>query len=114
MKRDSQFRNFGLPRFASRNGNPDRQHILSAVRKIREGTDPKPKTLGSGGGFGGVELVIPELDMAFIQRMFPEVTSQDATERTKAWQRFSKSPLSEPYRVHRMKRGPQCRSITAR
>ena len=111
---ESQFRRFGMPAFASRGGNPERRRILEGVKRIRDGVDPKPKHLGSGGGFGGVSLVIPEMDMAFVQAMFPEVNSQDATERTKAWQRFAKSPLSEPYRVHKMKRGPQCRSITAR
>ena len=114
MRRDSQFRNFGLPAFKSRRGNPERRRILEGVRRIRDGIDAKPKPLGTGGGFGGVELVIPEFDFPFIQAMFPDVTSKDAEIRTRAWQKFAKSPLSEPYRVNKLKRGPQCRSITAR
>lgn len=110
-----QFKELGVPTFVSRKGNPHRRHILEGVRRIREGIDPKPRTLGDhSGGFGGVALAIPELDYAVIQRMFPDVTSQDPQERTNAWKRFLKSPLSEPYRLDRKTRGPQCRSLTAR
>lgn len=114
-RRDSQYKRFGIEPFRSRGGDPHRRHILEGVRRIREGIDPKPKTLGSAGGFGGIALTIPELDMAVIRAMFPEVASPDATERTKAWQRFAKSPLSEPYRINKIIRGgTPCRSLTAR
>ena len=111
---DSQFTRFGLPAFTTRHGNPERARILDGIRRVRDGVDPKPRTLGRHEGFGAVMLSIPEFDYPFIQAMFPEVKSTDAEIRTKAWQRFAKSPLSEPYRINRIKRGPQCRSITAR
>lgn len=108
MKRISQYRQFGMPEFASNNGNADRRRILEENRAIREGTSlVKPRDFGAGGGFGRAQLRIPEFDYPFIQAMFPEVKSLDATERTKAWQRFAKSPLSEPYRLDRKRRGPQ-------
>ena len=106
-----QHRQFGLPPFASKGGNADRRHILEGVKRIREGVDDKPRNFG----FGGVELVIPELDMAVIKRRFPETNSPDAGIRHRAWLKFLNSPESEPYRVHRRKHGIQlCRSITAR
>lgn len=114
MKTEKQAQQFGIPEFTTRTGNPDRRRILEGVRRIREGIDPKPKTLGSGGGFGGVMLTIPEFDFAVIRRMFPDLASRDHEIRRKAWLRFRNSVFSEPYRVDRIKRGPQCRSITAR
>lgn len=114
MKRDSQYQKFGMPAFASRGGNPDRRRILEGVRRIREGIDPKPKNLGSAGGFAGCMLAIPEFDFPIIQAMFPDLKSHDAEIRSKAWKKFARSPLSEPYRLSKIKRGPQCRSITAR
>jgi hypothetical protein len=103
-----------MPQFVSTTGNMDHRRHLEAVRRIREGIDPKPKTLGSHGGFAGVELSIPELDYAILKIRYPELNSRDANERTRAWQRFANSPESEDYRLYRIKRGPQCRSITAR
>jgi hypothetical protein len=111
---ESQFRQFGMPQFVTTTGNADRRRHLEAIRRIREGIDPKPKTLGSFGGFAGVELSIPELDYAILKIRFPELNSRDAGERTRAWQRFARSEASLPYRLYRIKRGPQCRSITAR
>ena len=103
-----------MPTFKTFAGNPERAHILDGVRRIREGVDPKPKTLGRHEGFGAVMLSIPEFDYPFIRAMFPDIASQDAEIKTKAWKKFARSPLSEPYRINRIKRGPQCRSITAR
>lgn len=103
-----------MPTFATRGGNPHRRHILEGVRRIREGIDPKPKTLGSSDGFAGSMLAIPEMDFPIVQAMFPDLRSPDAEIRSKAWLKFARSPLSEPYRLNKLKRGPQCRSITAR
>jgi len=111
---DSQFRRFGLPTFKTTCGNADRANHLEAIRRIREGIDPKPKTLGPNGGFAGVELSIPEFDYQFIRARYPDLTSPDAGIRTAAWKKFAASPESEPYRTYRIKRGAECRSITAR
>lgn len=106
----NQFREFGMPTFVTRKGNADRRAILEDNKARRDGTAPKPMNLG----FAGVALRIPELDYKVIQAMYPDMTSQDHEIRKRAWQKFANSPASEPYRVHRKTRGPQCRSITAR
>jgi len=111
MRKDSAYRRFGMPKFVTNTGNQDRAKHLEAVRRIREGIDPKARGLG---GFSGTELSIPELDYAILQALYPELNSRDATERTKAWKKFAASPESEPYRLYRIKRGPQCRSLTVR
>ena len=94
----------GLPDFTHAGGDPNRAAILESNHRIREGLDDGPVNFGPAGGFGRVALRIPEFDYPFIAAMFPEIQSQDKTERTKAWQRFAKSPLSEPYRVEVKKR----------
>lgn len=105
-----QFSEFGMPAFVSRHGNAERRAVLERNKQIREGNLDKPRNLG----FAGVALSIPPLDYQVIKRMFPDLTSKDHEIRSGAWRRFARSPLSEPYRVSRIKRGPQCRSITAR
>lgn len=109
-KKQSQLEQFGMPQFVTRNGNAHRRAILEDNKLRRDGVGAKPRNFG----FGGVALRIPELDYKVIQIMFPDVNSPDHEIRTKAWQKFANDPLSEPYRVHRKTRGPQCRSITAR
>lgn len=111
---NKQFQQFGMPEFVTHCGNKDRKKHLEAIRRIREGIDPKPHHLGPNGGCAGVELSIPEFDYAVLIVRYPELNSKDGVEQTNAWKRFLASPESEPYRVHRIKRGPQCRSITAR
>lgn len=113
-RRDSQFKLFGLPAFRSRKGNALRRAVLERNKRLRDGRDPKPKTLGNGGGFAGVLLSIPELDYQVIKIMYPEVNSRNATERRNAWIKFANSPEGEPYRVDRHRRGVPCRSLTAR
>ena len=106
----NQFRKFGMPAFATRSGNAERAAGLKRNQLLREDRLPKPMHLG----FGGVALSIPPLDYEVIKIMYPDVTSKDYEIRHRAWLAFIRSPESEPYRVHRKTRGPQCRSITAR
>lgn len=106
----NQFEAFGMPAFVTRKGNAERRAVLEANQQHRDGRLAKPNNLG----FGGVALRIPPLDYEVIKIMYPDVTSKDHEIRTRAWQRFANSPEAEPYRVHRKRRGPQCRSITAR
>lgn len=113
-RRASQLNDLGMPQFVTNCGNSDRANHLEAIRRIREGIDPQPKKLGVAGGFAGVELSIPEFDYAVLQVRFPDLNSKDAGIRRNAWLKFAKDPASEPYRLHRIKRGPQCRSLTAR
>jgi hypothetical protein len=109
-----QFDELGMPEFVTKGGNRDRHNILEDNKALRDGRLPKPRNLGDSDGFAGVALRIPELDYAVIKIMFPDDTSPDHEIRTKAWQKFARDPASEPYRVQRKTRGPQCRSITAR
>lgn len=109
----SQFKQFGFPDGGTHCGNKDRARHLDGIRRIREGVDPKPKTLGSKGGFAGMELSIPELDYYVIVQRFPDLRSKDPQIKRNAWLKFMGDPASEPYRIHRRKRRP-CRSITAR
>lgn len=81
------------------------------LKQIRDGTLPAPRQLG---GFAAIELSIPELDYYVIVQRFPDLRSADPEIKRKAWMTFKNDPASEPYRIYRQKRGPQCRSITAR
>lgn len=114
MLKLKQFKTFGFPDGGTHVGNKDRARHLAALKRIRDGVDPEPNKLGSNGGFAGVELSIPELDYYVLQHRFPDLKSPDHEIRTRAWLKFSNSPEAEPYRVTRKKRGPLCRSITAR
>lgn len=90
----------GVPEFTHQGGDPRRHAILAANQRCREGQD-EAVNIGPAGGFGRVALRIPEFDYPFIKAMFPGIGSPDGTERTRAWQKFAKSPLSEPYRTDR-------------
>ena len=104
-----QHQQFGMPTFVTNSGNKDRARHLAEVKRMREGIDPKGHA-----SFGSVSLCIPELDAAIIKIRYPDLNSPDAEIRTRAWQKFARSPESEPYRTYKIKRGPQCRSTTAR
>jgi hypothetical protein len=95
-KAASQFVQFGLPAGPAV-GNPDRRAHLEFVRDLREGTRPRPQNAG----FGAVALSIPELDYYILLARFPELGCKDPETRTRAWGKFIRSPLSEPYRVRR-------------
>lgn len=98
-----------MPAFVTSTGNKERAAHLAEVKRMREGIDPKGHA-----SFGSVALSIPMLDAQVIRARYPDLNSPDAEIRTKAWQKFAASPESEPYRTYKIKRGPQCRSITAR
>lgn len=110
-RRFSQFKTFGFPDGGTHCGNKDRAAHLAMVRRIRDGTLPKPRSLG---GWSGMELSIPELDYYVLVQRFPDLRSPDAEIKRRAWLKFKNDPASEPYRIYRKQRGPQCRSITAR
>lgn len=102
-----QAKELGIPEFTHRGGDPRRQAILESNHRMREGIDPGPRDFGSDGGFGRVQFRIPEFDYPFIKVMFPDIAAKDSATRTKGWQQFAKSPLSEPYKVGRKVRGPR-------
>lgn len=77
-----------------------RKVVLAANRRVREGQSPRPRRLD----FGETTFRIPDQDFFVLRRLFPELASTDGKERFEAWQRFARSPLSEPYRVVRSPR----------
>jgi len=86
------FERFGVPAGAAR-GNPVRRSVLAAVADIRrEGVRP-------GTPWGGVELMIPELDYAVLTRRFPDLGSPDHEIRLRAWKGFLATSAADPYRV---------------
>ena len=101
---EHQAKDWGIPEFTHQGGDPKRRAILESNYRIREGLDPGAVNFGSNGGFGRVQFRIPEFDYPFIKIMFPDIASRDATTRRKGWQRFARSPLSEPYKVDVKKR----------
>ena len=100
---------FGLPDFTSRNGSADRAAVLAMNQGIREGRLPRVFHDRMA-----VSLNIPPLDYEVLIRKYPDLNSKDTEIAHKAWQKFTRSTESEPYRVYRLVRGPQCRSISAR
>ncbi len=105
----NQAADLGLPDFTHKGGDPNRKAILESNHRMREGLEGGPVNFGEAGGFGRVALRIPEFDYPFIKAMFPDVGSPDATTRTKGWQTFCKSPLSEKYKVDRkLRSGGKC------
>jgi len=106
LSKINQAEALGIPEFTHKGGDPARRKVLEENHRMREGIDPGPRNFGDAGGFGRVALRIPEVDYPFIRAMFPDIGSQDAETRTKGWQAFCKSPLSEKYKVDRKKRGP--------
>ncbi len=105
----NQASELGLPDFTHKGGDPNRKAILESNHRMREGLDPGPRNFGDSDGFGRVALRIPEFDYPFIRAMFPDIGSQDATTRTKGWQEFCRSPMSEKYKVDRkLRSGGTC------
>lgn len=96
----SPFHLFGLPAGPS-TGNRGRASHLDRLQRIREGTLPKPKTPD----FAGLELSIPELDYYCLLERFPDLKAPDNATKLAAWKKFIRSPLSEPYRIHRRRKG---------
>jgi hypothetical protein len=61
---------------------------------MRSGRHPQPRALD----FGAVLLTIPELDYYVLLARFPDLASQDAEIKTRAWKKFARDPASLPYR----------------
>jgi hypothetical protein len=96
MEKVDQYKAFGLPTGPSAGNDFRRRHLLK-IKAIREGVLPKPRTLEEG----YVALSIPELDYYVIMQRFPDLQSPDAEIKRKAWLKFIRSPMSEPYRVQK-------------
>lgn len=104
----NQYDDFGMPEGPAV-GNPMRRAVLYCAKKFREGR-AKLRHMGFGGAIG----LIPELDYYVLCERFPDLRSPDPEIQTKAWKDLLNGPLGEEYNLSRKRRGPQCRSITAR
>lgn len=86
-------------RLVRRTAQPSRRPILEFVKQIRTAGDVlRPLS------FMGWELSIPENDYFPLLQKYPELNSQDAELRTRAWKKFMASSEAEQYRVHHRKR----------
>lgn len=90
---ESPFKRFGLP------GGPDmgnrvRAAVLRHLANMRSGNAPAATKLG----FAGHLLTIPELDYYVLTERFPDLKSQDAEIKLRAWKAFANSELGEKYR----------------
>ena len=79
---------------------PMRQAILESVARVREGIDPHRHA-----PFARHVMRIPEQDFYAICRLYPDLMARDPQVRQAAWERFERSPFSEPYRVGKVVRG---------
>ena len=73
---------------------PSRRSILEFNAEVRKNPGTVRKL-----DWAGLAVNIPELDFYRLQKMFPELNSPDGEIRTKAWRRFFRSSLADPYRV---------------
>lgn len=105
----SDVERYGLPSFVSTTGNRERMQVLHRNYLIREGRLPRVFQ-----DCMAVSMQIPPLDHAVLMARYPELQSTDLETRQRAWDKFEFSSESEAYRHYKLKRGPQCRSITAR
>jgi hypothetical protein len=94
----SQFRMFGFPEGTKR-GNETRRQVLTLNKELRNLSTPLKHM-----DWGSLMLNIPELDFYVITKRYPELLSPDAEISTKAYDKFLRSPESEPYRVRRTDR----------
>jgi hypothetical protein len=89
----SQFKLYGFPS-GSKKGNAGRKEVLNLNKELRNLTNP----LGHQ-PWGSTILQIPELDFYVLVKRYPDLMSADAEISTRAYDKFLRSPESEPYRV---------------
>jgi len=97
-RKTSQFRMFGFPE-GTKQGNASRRQLLTLNQELRNLDTP----MGHH-SWGSNVLQIPELDYYVLVKRFPDLQAPDAEISTRAWDKFLKSPESEPYRVRRTDR----------
>ncbi len=62
--------------------------------------------------FGRMMLSIPDDHRRILALIFPEIDSQDAEIRTKAWKRLMKDDLIKPYRLNAKEKGGNTKAKT--
>jgi len=89
----SQYRMFGFPS-GTKKGNKERREVLQRNQSLRNLANP----LGHQ-DWGSSVLNIPELDFYVLCKRYPDLMSPDAEIMTRAYEKFLRSPESEPYRI---------------
>lgn len=89
----SQYKMFGFPK-GTKKGNRERREVLERNQKLRNRAEP----LGHQ-PWGSSVLNIPELDFYVICNRYPDLMSPDAEIMSRAFEKFLRSPESEPYRI---------------
>jgi hypothetical protein len=79
---------------------PERRAILDSIHRVREGIDPHRHA-----PFAQHFMRIPLQDYQAICRLGYNLSAKDPAEKADAWERFEKSPFSEPYRIGKVLRG---------
>lgn len=82
------------------NSGPTRLQILAANQQVRDGVLPHRHA-----PFARHTMRIPEADFKALCRLYPDLMAVDPAQKQAAWDRFEKSPFSEPYRVGKVVRG---------
>ncbi len=72
---------------------PSRDSIMQHVQDIRQHDNPNHLS------FGGLQCIIPLIDLHKLKQKYPELASYDNDERNLAWNTFFRSAESAPYRV---------------
>lgn len=81
--------------------HPNRRVVFESVQRIREGNEPHKHA-----PFARHTMRIPEQDFYALLKLYPDLNNHaDPAAQRDAWDRFERSPFSEPYRVGRMVRG---------
>jgi len=94
----SQFKMFGFPE-GTKSGNSYRKKTLALNKELRNLKEPLGHT-----SWGSTIMQIPELDFYVICKKYPDIMAPDKEISAKAYDKFLRSPESEPYRVRRTDR----------
>jgi hypothetical protein len=81
--------------------HPNRRVVFDSVRRVREGNEAHRHL-----SWARHTMRIPEQDFWALRKLYPDLANfADPEAQRAAWDRFEKSPFSEPYRIGRIVRG---------
>lgn len=80
--------------------HPNRRVVLESVRRVREGNEGHKHA-----PFARHTMRIPEQDFFALLKLYPDLASHEPEVQRAAWDKFERSPFSEPYRVGKIVRG---------
>ncbi len=81
--------------------HPNRRVVFESVQRVRDGNEPHRHA-----PFARHTMRIPEQDWFALRKLYPDLDNfNDPEAQRAAWDRFEKSPFSEPYRIGKVVRG---------